>query len=220
MLKKLLLIFAAVVQWTHSTAQDSGFKLYGQIQDKQSHSPIGFVHVIGSSEQVVSDQSGLFSITFQVGDTITFSHINFDRYAVRITDSGKQALIILLSPKENLMQEIIIRDYLAEEDLKREIVEREVKYSVEEVNAINNIAFSTVLYKKGYVPEMNSLDNFKNYMKEPQGITLFSSNPSKGLIRSIKKLKQQKNSFGQSELKLNRVKTDTLLINQFLTPTK
>lgn len=105
------------------------------------------------------------------------------------------------------MQELIIRDYLPEEQLKQEMLEYEVEYTLEEVNAINNVQQSTILYKKGYVPEMNSLDNFKYYMKEPQGVTLFSSNPSKGLIKSLKRLSQQKKNYYPHSLRLN--KTDT-----------
>jgi len=117
-----------------------------------------------------------------------------------------------------VLPELIIREYLPEEELKNEIINHNVTISIEETNAINNVASSTILYLQGYVPEMNSLDNFKNYIKEPQGVTLFSSDPSKGLIKTIKRLSQQSKTFNQSRLNLNNIKSDTTQTELFLFP--
>lgn len=202
---KLLLVAAMICSWV--MAQQSEI-FYGQVVDSSSQEPIPFVHVIGSGVQTISDSQGFFSIRIAKGDTLTFSHINFEPYRMCITETTSQIITIRLKRKENLMQEIIVRDYSPEEELKQEMINHVVIYSMEEINAINNVEFSTILYKNGYVPEMNSLDNFKNYMKEPQGVTLFSSDPSKGLIKSIKRLSQQKKTYSPNTMNLN--KTDTV----------
>ncbi|MEO9965818.1 MAG: carboxypeptidase-like regulatory domain-containing protein [Reichenbachiella sp.] len=219
MLKLLPTLFATIL-WGQANAQISDLRISGQILDAKTHLPIAFAHVLGSTDQVVSDHLGQFSIKVRLGDTLTFSHINFDRYALKVLDRPENRLIIYLSPKENLMKEIIIREYMPEDEFKLEILKHEVQITKEEANAVNNVAYSTMLYRKGYVPEMNSLDNFKNYIKEPRGITLFSSDPNKGLIRSIKKLNQQNKSYNLNGLNLNRVKTDSLSNNLFYVPAK
>lgn len=220
MLKTIPKLLLCILPSASVFAQNSGTLWSSQIVDKETHLPISFVHVIGAHEQVISDSKGVFSIQIQVGDTIRFSHINFERYGILVSGTSSIPTHIYLTKKENLLQEIIIHDYLPEEEFKQEIVEHEIGHTVEEVNAINNVAYSTMLYKKGYVPQMNSLDNFKNYIKEPQGVALLSSNPSKGLIKSFKKLKPADGSLSQSKMKLNRIKIDSLLVNHFLIPNK
>lgn len=216
MLKTLASLSVLCLLGTQAVAQNTSTMFSGQIVDAERFFPISFAHIVGNETQVIADADGNFSISVHIGDTLTFSHINFERYSLLITASPLQPIRVYMKKKENLMDEIIIRDYLLEEELKQEIVEHEVKYSEEEINAIQNVAFSTLLYKKGYVPEMNSLDNFKNYMKEPQGVSLFSSDPSKGLIKSIQRLSQQNKNSSSNRLRLNQ--TDTTTIYRFYVP--
>lgn len=211
MLKPSVVFVLLFLYGYHATAQNSSVSVSGQVFDQQTQVPIPFVHILGRRTQSISDSNGNFSILVKKGDTLTFTHINFERYSIQISKVPERTIPIYLKKKENIMQEIIIRDYLPEEELKQEMINHVVKYSAEEVNALYNVEFSTILYKKGYVPEMNSLDNFKNYIKEPQGVTLFSSDPSKGIIKSIKKLTNK--TYYSGQLKLN--KTDTVLIHSF-----
>lgn len=216
MLKTLTLISVLCLLGKQAEAQNNIKVLSGQVVDAQSFLPISFAHIVGNEKQVIADADGNFSISVHIGDTLTFSHINFERYAILISASPLQPIQVYMKKKDYMMDEIVIRDYLLEEELKQQIVEHEVKYTEEEVNAIQNVAFSTLLYKKGYVPEMNSLDNFKNYMKEPQGVSLFSSDPSKGLIKSIQRLSQQNKNSSSDLFRLN--KTDTTTIYRFYIP--
>ena len=211
MLKTLILLLAISLLQVCAVAQNVPVTLSGHVRDKQTDAPVSFTHIVGNERQIIANSEGEFSIRVSIGDTLTFSHVNFDRYSVLISDIPEKDIIIFLKKKEHLLKEIIIRDHLPEDEFKQGIVEHEVKYTEAEVNAINNVEFSTVLYKSGYVPEMNSLDNFKNYIKEPQGVTLFSSDPSKGLIRSIKRLNHQKRTLSDQTLILN--KTDTVKFN-------
>ncbi|SMD34760.1 CarboxypepD_reg-like domain-containing protein [Reichenbachiella faecimaris] len=208
-------LLAIVLFWSPANAQFSEALFSGQLLDQQTLKPIPFVHIVGVKTQVISNSNGVFSIEIQKGDSLTFSHINFERSSIQISEISDQVIPMYLKKKENLMQEVIIRDYLPEEELKQEMMAYKVPYTVEEINAVNNVEYSTLLYKKGYIPEMNSLDNFKNYMKEPQGVTLFSSDPSKGIIKSIKRPSQQNKSYYSSSLRLNKTKIDTTMIDQF-----
>ncbi|WP_422360970.1 carboxypeptidase-like regulatory domain-containing protein [Reichenbachiella sp.] len=208
MLKTLILLLAISLLQFCTVAQNTSATLSGQVKDKESGDPVSFSHIVGNKRQIITNANGEFSIQVDIGDTLTFSHVNFERYSIFIADNPENDIIIFLSKKERLMQEIIIHDYLPEDEFKQEVVEHEVKYTEAEVNAMQNVEFSTLLYKKGYVPEMNSLDNFKNYMKEPQGVSLFSSDPSKGLIKSIQRLSTQNKTHYPNTLNLN--KTDTV----------
>ncbi|WP_420580450.1 hypothetical protein [Reichenbachiella sp.] len=216
MLKILILLLAICLFQVCAVAQNVSATLSGQVRDKQTSSSVPFTHIVGNERQSIANSNGEFSIQVSIGDTLTFSHINFDRYSILISDIPEKDIIIFLNRKENLMKEIVIRDYLPEAEFKQEIVEHEVKYTEAEANAIQNVEFSTLLYKKGYVPEMNSLDNFKNYLKEPQGVTLFSSDPSKGLLKSIKRLSQQSRTNRPFMLRLNKI--DTASIDEIRIP--
>lgn len=218
MLNSTFVFLALSLIWTNVYGQGLKSKLSGQLLDHQTQTPIAFVHIVGSVEQTISDSKGMFSISTFKGDTIKFSHINFERYDIKISEIPERTIPIYLTKKETVLQEVIIRDYLLEDELKQEIIAYEVKTSKEEANAVYNVANSTVLYLQGYTPEMNSLDNFKNYIKEPKGVTLFSSDPSKGLIKSIKKLNQQNSYLDPYRLKLNKVKIDTAQILLFKLP--
>lgn len=212
MLKTILLIFLCLHGYL-SKSQSESKHISGQVLDKMTKDPVPFTHIVGKGRQVITNANGEFSIPVNIGDTLTFSHINFERNSILITDISERKIMIYLNAKENLLKEIVIRDYLPEEEFKQEIIKRKVQYTEDEVNAIQNVEYSTILYKKGYVPEMNSLDNFKNYMKEPQGVTLFSSDPSKGLIKSIQRLSQQDKNSSPNRTWPN--KTDTTTIYRF-----
>lgn len=218
MLKTLILLLSLSLPQVSAVAQNISATLLGQVRDKQTGSPVPFTHIVGNKKQIIANADGKFTIPVSIGDTLNFSHVNFDRYSILISDIPEKDIIIFLKKKEHLLKEIIIRDHLPEDEFKQEIVEHEVKYTEAEINAISNVEFSTIMYKQGYVPEMNSLDNFKNYMKEPQGITLFSSDPSKGLIKSFQRLSTEKGTFNKNGLKLNKTKSDSLLIKKFNIP--
>lgn len=212
MLKRTTILSGALLLCTSALAQLSA-TFAGQVIDAATGEPIPFVHIVGSNVQAISDYDGFFSLVIEEGDSLVFSHVNFEPYRMYISQLSKSTIAIRLKRKETLMQEIIIRDYLPEAELKQKMIEHEVIYTIEEINAVNNVAYSTILYKKGYIPEMNSLDNFKNYMKEPQGVTLFSTNPSKGIIKTIQRLRSKHNSYPEHDLK--PIKLDTAYINLF-----
>lgn len=218
MLRQLSIFLICILPLTELLGQGQGKLWTGQILDKENQSPISFVHIVGAERATISDAEGRFSIQIQVGDTIQFSHINYERYAVVIWVASERPVKVYLSRKENLMPEIVIHDYMPLEEFKKELTRREVKKSVEEVNASYNAEFSTLLFKYGYTPEMNSLDNFKDYVKEPQGATLFSSNPSRGLLRSLRQLRDQRTVFDRSHLKLNKIKNDSIQAKEFRIP--
>ncbi|MDA0195325.1 MAG: hypothetical protein O2951_09810 [Bacteroidetes bacterium] len=54
-------------------------------------------------------------------------------------------------------------------------------------NAKWNFDLIRLQFLSGYQPEMNSPDNFKLYIMEPQEVTIFSTNSNKGLISIFKK---------------------------------
>lgn len=220
MLKQLSIFIIGILSWTIVPGQSPGKLWTGQVLDQETQAPIPFVHIVGADEGAISDAEGLFSIQVTVGDTVQFSHINYERYAVLIWIASERPVKVYLSRKENLMPEIVIRDYMPLDEFKQEIAKREAKHSVEEVNASYNMEFSTLLFRYGYTPEMNSLDNFKDYVRDPQEATLISSNPSRGLLRSLRVLRNQNGLFDRSQLKLNKTKNDSIRTERQRLPKK
>ena len=212
----ILVIGTHLINCVNAQSQNENF--LGLLLDAQSHEPIAFAHVIGSDESAISDHLGYFSVKANIGDTIQISHVNYERYALRVERLTGKRLIIYLFTKDHMMKEIVIRNYMSEDELKEKIVEHEIEPTIEEINATNNVAYSNLLFLKGYVPEMNSLDNFKNYIQEPKGVTFFSTGPSRGLIRSLKKLSKTRSGLRMGQQKTTEIELDSIFYRQVITP--
>ncbi len=166
--------------------------VHGTIIDSISSIPISNVYVQTRHSATVSDADGNFSLVVSPGDTLHFSHISYYDSAISVNykthDSKIKTLKIFLRQKIRLLNEVKIYSYLSEWAFKQKIIETIPQPSrEEEIAAINSKIIS---YLARYAPTspMDANDNFVDYMKGPQGVVIFSSDPSKGLIRALKNI--------------------------------
>lgn len=89
-----------------------------------------------------------------------------------------------------MLEEVNVFAFSGEEKFKKKILHLQINSTIEEVHAKNNIEYAHKLCLMGVVPGMNSEDNYKYYLNRPQGVSLFSTNPSKGLVKAIKNIKR------------------------------
>lgn len=81
----------------------------GHIKEYSSNNNIQFVNIINKTKNVYtfSDDNGNFLIPAKIGDTLIFSHINYNNKEINLTQFNDSSLI-LLEPKIYNLEEIII----------------------------------------------------------------------------------------------------------------
>ncbi|MEQ8471295.1 MAG: hypothetical protein RIC35_08915 [Marinoscillum sp.] len=164
----------------------------GQVIDLQSREPIPFAHIISATLGTTSNLEGKFRMPVNVGDTLLITHVNFEPFRAIVTSDSMN---IFLKPSDVLLNEVIIGLLPSEAQFKQEILESRVEPTKEEKAATETMQMAKTLFLAGYTPEMNSLDNYKDYIKGPQGVSILSSDPSKGIIKSFKNLNRYQSLF-------------------------
>ena len=180
MLSCWLLVSPRLAAQTHS--------LYGIVKDVQTLDAVPAAHLVTSRTGTFSDEEGRFVISVSGADTVCFSHVSYHRHCQVVTNLTCDTIIVLLMPNDMLLQEVVVRGLPTEEQFKYQLLSANSSPSREEVHAAANFANARALFLSGYVPTMNSRDNYQRQLQEPQGVTLFSSGPTKGLFKAIKDL--------------------------------
>ncbi len=168
-------------------AQSEERVFQGIIKDQQTLKLLPSVHVVTSQRGTFSDITGFFSIAATATDTIVFSHVNYRSHQVAVTTVG-DTLLFFLTSRDLVLPEVVVHGLPTEEQFKEQLLGINLPPSQEETNARANVAIAQKLYLAGYVPAMNSRDNYHWQLQEPKGITLFSSGPTKGLSKALKNL--------------------------------
>jgi len=169
------------------SAQSQEQVVCGFVKDQQTMESVPSVHVVGAREGTFSDQNGYFRILAFPRDTLRFSHINYQVHT-GLADSSSDTIRVFLQTNDLLLKEVTVRGLPSEERFKRQLLRTRPTISAEEINARTNFAYTHQLFLSGYVPTMNSEDNYRWHSQEPQGITLFSSGPTGGLIKAFRNL--------------------------------
>ncbi|WPP53011.1 carboxypeptidase-like regulatory domain-containing protein [Catalinimonas niigatensis] len=172
-----------IIQEAHAQAELR--KVWGEVKDAQSYEAVSIANISIARQGTYTDLDGHFSFTVKANDTIHITHINYYPYDLMIQDIAQDTLQIFLIPRINTMREVVIRGMPSEEAFKQEMLQLEVKPTIEEIQAKANVNFARQYFLSGYVPQMNSDDNHNWYVAGPQGVTLFSSGPSGGLFRAL-----------------------------------
>jgi hypothetical protein len=81
---------------------------------------------------------------------------------------------------------------MSEDDFKEKVINTKPEESEQEQNAKANIAAINHYVKSMPQMKMSASDNYTEYMKGPQGVSIFSSNGQKGLIKAIKDIVKTK----------------------------
>lgn len=169
--------------------------IVGQVFNLQTREPIPFAHIVSAKLGTTTNLDGKFRIPAHAGDTLLITHVNYEPLRVMITSDSMN---IYLRPGDVLLDEIIIGLLPSEDQFKKRLLESRVAPTKEEAAATQTMHLAKILFLSGYTPEMSSYDNYKEYSRDPQGVSIFSSDPSKGLIKSIQNISRYHSLFDSS----------------------
>lgn len=192
-IRKVVVLYCLLFATHPLAAQPEERKIFGVVKDAQTLQPVPSAHVVGTRTGTYSDQRGWFVLSVEATDTLCFSHINYRAYNVVASTLTQDSLFVLLQPKDFLLREVTVRGLPDEEKFKRQILQTQFSLTQEEVAARENFSYARKLFLSGYVPTMNSRDNYDWHAREPSGVTLFSSGPNQGLLRAGKNIFRYKN---------------------------
>jgi len=162
-------------------------KLEGTVMDSTTFQPIPQVNVWTRHSSTISDADGNFSLLVAQNDTLHFSHISYHDLVMKYGIKNPTSRIrIILRQRIRLLDEVKIYSFLSENAFKQKIMETNPVLSREEEIAQINSKIITCLARYAPTYPMDAHDNYIDYMKGPQGVVIFSSKASKGLIRAIK----------------------------------
>ena len=168
-------------------AQSEERVLWGIIKDQHTLEPVPAAHIVTPQRGAFSDSAGFFSITVAPTDTLVLSHVNYRAHTIAAR-TVSDTLFISLTSRDVLLREVVVHGLPTEEQFKEQLLGMNLPPSQEVMNARTNFDYAQKLYLAGYVPTMNSRDNYQWHLQEPKGITLFSSGPTKGLSKALKSL--------------------------------
>lgn len=188
---KYLPVLYAMLMTVTVVAQQSDYLVRGVVFDLQNNSPITDVHVTTSRKGVVTDMNGVFEISVPAGDTLHFSHVAYQPKTYGVEKSMTE-LVIQLVPRVRILGEVNIFSFPTESEFKSTILSTEPTVSREVAVAAEN---SERMREMGRFAPMTKThaDLFFESLREPQGFTFLSSNPSRGLsgfIRSVRRREQ------------------------------
>jgi hypothetical protein len=171
----------------NSQDQAQRVRLSGTIIDSATALPIPQVNIWASNSSTVSDADGNFSLEVLRGDSIHFSHISYEDLTIKKHISvGQSQVAIKMRERIRLLREVNVYWFLSENMFRQKIMETTLVPSREEEIAMINSKIISYLARYAPVCSMNAYDNHIDYMRGPQPVVIFSSKPTKGLIRAIK----------------------------------
>ena len=162
------------------------YKVKGVVMDADTQTPLPDVRIESSKSAVLTGKEGNFAITVQKGDSIYISHVGYQSLAIIAPPENADTIIVRMELSINFLKPVIFSDIPSEDELKSKILETTIEVSREEENAKANLQNIRTLYSLGYRPEMNAMDNFRESMKPPQGVTFFSRGD--GILKALKNL--------------------------------
>ena len=179
-------MFALVLCFTDHFGQEL-YKVKGIVSDQDTKTALPDVHIESSKSAVLTDKAGYFAITIRPGDSLHISHVGYNDVDMIAPPESRDTMTFTMTRSTSILKEVTVNDVPTEEELKEKILETKVVVTREEENARANLENARTLYRLGYRPEMNALDNFREAIKPPQGATFFSSNGG-GFIKALKNL--------------------------------
>jgi hypothetical protein len=183
----LLLVFTAGIVGAQNHLELRQNKIvHGVIIDGATFRGIANAYISTPSLGVISDAEGNFSIALSFGDSLHFSHVSYLPYHTIFNATlSHNKFVIVLSPKITFLKEVIVTP-LTEADFQNKVLETTPQLSMEEEIAKENVQILNRAAKFAMPLQMDSYQSYQDYIKGPQGVVLFSSNGSKGLVKAIK----------------------------------
>lgn len=183
----LLLNLFCILGFSQSRVVTEYTELNGVLLDSVSQQPIPSAHIWTKHFKTSSNANGSFFLLIQPEDSIHISHVSYNSKIVALQTLRNSALVkILMTQRIIVLDAVDIHRVVSEDDFKKKIIETPITKSEEEQNAEANMA--ALNYYIRSIPQvgMNANENYREYMKGPQGVTIFSSNGQRGLIKAIR----------------------------------
>ena len=180
------LYFLIIVTPVFSQDNQNSVIITGKILDQASLQPIPATHIYSGNKGTYADFDGSFSLQLDKSDTIVISHVAYYNQYIVLDTLSSAALSIYLQREVQLLDHFTLNQFPDLQIFKQQILNTKVKDEKLE-NALRNIDLIRLQFLAGYGPDMTSLDNFKHYLKGPEGVKLLSSNPNKGLTSILRR---------------------------------
>jgi TonB-linked SusC/RagA family outer membrane protein len=109
MKKIIFLLFISTQIFTFAFGQQQ-FQLKGKVSSNDGELLVGVSVVVdGTTNGVITDVDGNYTLTVKSGDQVTFSYISFVKQTVKIT--GQRVLDIVLQPDQTVLEEVVVVGY-------------------------------------------------------------------------------------------------------------
>ena len=180
------LLFCLCYVIGYSQNQKTGYsEIKGMLVDSLTALPISSAHIRTSSFKTVSNADGSFSIFVLLNDSVHFSHVGYHDLVISSDQlSHPTPITVAMIQKVTLLGTVNVYA-LTEAKFRKEVLETTPVESQEEQNAKTNMAVLNYYIKSLPQLKMTEAENYREYMKGPQGVTIISSN-GQGLIKAVR----------------------------------
>ena len=165
--------------------------LTGIIWDAETFQPVPYANVYTSRQGTFTNLKGEYRIKIQKDDTLNVSHISYQ--AQKSVFSGNvENQFFWLKPLTTTLSEVVVSPLPSEQDMKSIILQTQTEEPQILMRGRRNLKTIQNMYLGGYKPEMNSADNYLNYLRGPQDVSLFSTSPTRGIGSVIRNLRKNR----------------------------
>lgn len=186
----VLIIISGTRGVAQSEARKEVFQISGVVWDANTYQPLPFSHIYTLRDGTLANEDGQYKIQTYENEVLRASYLGYESQEIVV--SGKSEYhFFWLKPLIVKLEEVVIRPFHTEEEMKAILLQTATITTNEKLNARQNLINLNKHYLGGYRPEMNSLDNYLNYMRGPQGVSILSTNPNKGLFKWWKNAKRK-----------------------------
>lgn len=183
-----LILIPIFIQFSfYGVAQDQTnvITLSGTIIDQSTLEPVPAAHIYSGPRGTYADLKGRFSLRLDRSDTITCSHVSYYNQSIVIDTVSQYDFIIYLQKEVRVLNPFTLGRLPDISLFKQQILDTDFA-DVKLRNAMRNMSLIRLSFLNGYVPEMTSADNHRNYLIGPQGFTILSNSPNKGLSKALR----------------------------------
>jgi len=198
---------------------EGSIRVYGVVIDSLYQLPVSDVHISTTRYGTISAENGIFSLLLASGDSLYFSHVNYQPFVFVYYAGIHNHLKIALIPRVRILKEVRVLPFDTEEAFKTKLMEGDAVESVEVKAAKENSAKLKGLGAFAPPPPLSILGRFEAALEGPQGVTFFSSKSGKGIFEIIKGEKKHEASYRPPKIsnaapaKFNMLKANTIKID-------
>ncbi|GGF27717.1 carboxypeptidase-like regulatory domain-containing protein [Echinicola rosea] len=160
----------------------------GKVVDRATWEPVPVVRISSSLERVSSNDQGEFTIRAKKGDTLTFVHLTYQPLTLVANGDENQFQLIQLEERILEMREFEVTEMPSEQAFKEAILNTTADHAMEMNMMQRNVNTIMKIKDLSYFHDYSSYDMLLKNINTNGGVTLFSNNPSMGLISTFKRL--------------------------------